>query len=111
MYSWGSYVCKLLAGLLLLRHVILDMPRYDHGILSRRYRYNALQVLAAINEALEDSREGERNDQVKVIQQMMSPAPATSGGTACSLEVSTSAKFDKATLGSSYKVRYRSLAI
>ncbi|EER02637.1 histone-binding protein n1/n2, putative [Perkinsus marinus ATCC 50983] len=68
-------------------------------------------VLAAINEALEDSREGERNDQVKVIQQMMSPAPATSGGTACSLEVSTSAKFDKATLGSSYKVRYRSLAI
>ncbi|KAF4742612.1 hypothetical protein FOZ63_001008, partial [Perkinsus olseni] len=60
-------------------------------------------VLAAINEALEDNQAGEVNDQVKIIQQMMASTSRTSGGPTPSLGASTSAKFDKATLGSDSK--------
>lgn len=51
------------------------------------------------------------NDQVKVIQQMMSSVSRTSNGASFPLGASTSAKFDKATLGSTSKVRDGSLTV
>ncbi|KAF4724823.1 hypothetical protein FOZ63_013529, partial [Perkinsus olseni] len=60
-------------------------------------------VLAAIDEALEDNQAEEMNDQVKIIQQMMASTARAPDGPTLSLGASTSAKFDKATLGSDSK--------